>query len=241
MSPPKTAHNFSVSTMKITGKITHKSILLALLCFLTSAIVHAQTPIDLYNTGMSTTWYSSAPVAFSNGTTDTHWTILSMPGGSPADAITALNHPAWLANSSTSQWINDTGDGNNNSPFGDYTYRTTFALAGGTNLNAVTLSFQIAVDNSLVRINLNGVNTGLSSAASFNAWSSPMSITTGFQTGTNTLDFVINNASTGANPQGLRVEFLSAVIIPEPSPLALLTLGGLVLRKRRRQTFSSRA
>ena len=215
--------------MRHIRKITHKLTLLALFCLLTSSIAYAQTPLDLYNTGMSTPWYSSSPTAFNNGTGDTHWTIASLPSGNPASAITALNHNAWLANSSTSKWINDNGDGNNISPFGDYTYRTTFALAGGTNLNAVVLSFQMAVDNSLVRIDLNGVNTGLSSGASFNAFSSPMSISSGFQTGTNTLDFVINNASTDANPQGLRVEFLSAVIVPEPSALILTVLGGMAL------------
>jgi hypothetical protein len=201
---------------------------------LTGQGAQAQTLLNLYNTGMSTPWYSGSPLAFNNGTVDTHWTIASMPSGSPTNAITALNHSAWLANSSTSKWINDTGDGNNNSPFGDYTYRTTFELAGGTNLNAVALSFQIAVDNSLVRIDLNGVNTGLSSGASYAAWSSPMNISSGFQTGTNTLDFVINNAGGSPNPQGLRVEFLSATIAPEPSALILAMLGGIVVLRRRR-------
>ena len=220
--------------MQITSRTRRLFALLTLTALFMEKSAQAQTFLNLYSTGMSTPWYSGTPTAFTNGVVDTHWTIASMPSGSPSSAITALNHPAWLANSSTSKWINDTGNGSSSSPFGNYTYRTTFMLAGGTNLNAVALSFQLAVDNSLVRIDLNGVNTGLSSGASFNAFSSPLNLNSGFQVGTNTLDFVINNASTAANPQGLRVEFLSAAIVPEPSALILAMLGGIALLKRRR-------
>lgn len=195
----------------------------------------AATNIDLYNTGMSTPWYSGAPSVFADGITDTHWTILSLPSGSSASAITATANAAWLANNTTSKWINDNGNGTSTSPFGTYVYRTTFTLAGGTNLSTVGINFRMSQDNTFTSIKLNGVNTGLTNPASFNAWSSNLALTSGFQTGTNTLDFTFTNDGTTANPQGLRVEFTGAFIgIPEPGTLALLALGGLALLKRRR-------
>jgi PEP-CTERM motif len=200
-----------------------------------STPVQAATNIDLYNTGMTTPWYSGAPTPFADGITDTHWTILSMPSGSPANAITASANAAWLANNTTSKWINDSGNGSGTSPFGTYVYRTTFTLAGGTNLNTVGINFRISQDNTFTSIKLNGVDTGLTNPATFNAWSNNLALTSGFQTGTNTLDFTFVNAGTTNNPQGLRVEFTGAFVgVPEPGTLALLALGGLALLKRRK-------
>jgi PEP-CTERM motif len=195
----------------------------------------AVTNIDLYNTGMSTPWYSGAPSAIADGVNDPFWTIVSMPDTSSASAITASANAAWLANNTTSKWINDNGNGGSNSPFGTYVYRTSFNLPVEADLSTVVVVLRMSQDNTFTSLKLNNANTGFNNPATFNGWSSSAVLTTGFQTGANNLDFTFVNASSTNNPQGLRVEFLTATFgAPEPGTLALLALGSLALLKRRK-------
>jgi hypothetical protein len=199
----------------------------------------AQQNISIYSTGISTPWYSASSI-ITDGQTDPHWTML-MPGASTfTSVLVATNNPAWLANNTSSKWINDNGNGSINSPVGNYTYRTTFNISGSMDPAKVQLFFAISSDNSTTAIKLNGVATGLTYGGNFAAMSSSMGIISGFQTGTNTLDFVVNNASTSPNPQGLRVNIISAGVLPEPSALVLALFGStLCLVNKRRNSSKS--
>lgn len=147
-----------------------------------------------------------------------------------------------------SQWIrpnngNTTG-GNDNDPVGTYVFRTTFTL-DSWNFNTAAIVGRFATDNSgTIRLNgvavgLNGTTAGINNPAvtsnGFGAWTN-FSISSGFQAGLNTLDFVVNNASgaTG-NPTGLRASFVGSVFVPEPSTFGIFGLGlplfGMIRRR----------
>src|SRR5207249_2044082 len=87
---------------------------------------------------------------------------------------------------------------------------TTFDLTGFTPTTAV-LTGQFAADNS-VTIKLNG-NTVGPTAPAFDTWTS-FTINTGFVSGINTLDFIVNNVS---GPTGLRVD-ISGTASPSGAP-----------------------
>nr|WP_315259334.1 PEP-CTERM sorting domain-containing protein [uncultured Duganella sp.] len=147
----------------------------------------------------------------------------------------------WLANSSDSKWITPTA--NQAQSFdawnaGTYTYTLSFNLNG---YDATTAAFtgRFAADN-VVTVKLN--DTVIGSANGFADWTS-FGASSGFVSGTNTLNFVVTNwAQNGGNPTGLRVEFASSSVtaaVPEPETYAML-LGGLVLlgavaRRRKQQ------
>ena len=93
-----------------------------------------------------------------------------------------------------------------------------------------------ASDDGGTDILINGISTGQTNVGLGTLV--PFLINGGFLPGINTLDFVVNNGSSG--PTGLRVEGLDGfAVAPEPSSLAmLLGLGGIgllgYLRRRRR-------
>jgi len=150
---------------------------------------------------------------------------------------------AWLANDSNSEWITPAKGGNSNQPAGLYTYSTSFTLSNADELSTGNIVLEYTGDNSGTEIIFNGhiladPTTGGNEA--YTAFSGPFTINSGFQDGTNTLQFVINNEAPTATPEGLRVWIQSATIsvVPEPSSVAAFTvagllLGGLVLRGRR--------
>ena len=100
---------------------------------------------------------------------------------------------------------------------------------------------QNADGNVFSNIVLNGVFTG--NSISGNGWDTlnPFSISTGFVAGVNTLDFMVYNEEyCCGNPEGLRVEFTSAIAAaaPEPGLYGVLALGfaglaGAVFVRRR--------
>lgn len=119
---------------------------------------------------------------------------------------------------------------------GNYTYRTTFSLNGFI-ASSASIAGRWSVDNAGVNIVLNGVSTGLSSNDGFQAFKT-FSISSGFVSGLNTIDFVVSNFG---GPTGLRAELsgdaTASVLIPEPA--SLLVLGGTLLGLgliRRKQT-----
>jgi hypothetical protein len=152
-------------------------------------------------------------------------------------------HPAWFATESTlygtSSWI-----GSETIAPGDYTYSTTFDLAG---LNASTASItgDWAGDNSGVSILLNGSATGITANAgsvnfaSFTGFT--IDSTANFAAGLNTLSFTINNANDGfaTNPAGIRVAMTgtadASATVPEPSDFVgtAFAFGSVVLLKRK--------
>src|SRR5207253_10283787 len=91
-----------------------------------------------------------------------------------------------------------------------YDYQTTFDLTG-FDPATVRLVGNWAVDDSGTDIKINGASSGVKNTAAFSIYS-PFVITSGFKTGLNTIDFIVNNGDNGnpTNPTGLRVDGLRA-------------------------------
>ena len=193
-------------------------------------------PINtLFNTGVN----SSVAVLPNATIGDPHYSLFSVPTGSTKDLriITSAGGfpiPPYIADNTTSRWIvpNNPPTGINagdNSPPGTYIFRTTFDLTG---LRPLTASIKggWSSDNNGLGIYLNGVNTlaPATSPTQFSQGFKAFTITAGFVSGVNTLDFYINNASgaTG-NPVALRVE-MTGTADEVPAPPAMVLLSGLV-------------
>jgi hypothetical protein len=185
----------------------------------------AQAAVGLYNTGVD-----SAGNPLSDNAVDTHYSVI---GGTAYAATSAGFYPIgpWIADDAISAWIaptTDTWGGPN------YTYKTSFNLTG-INLATAVLSGQWSVDDVLTDVRLNGVSTGLT-AAGHASWTA-FTISSGFSSGVNTLEFDVLNS--GGGPTGLRVEFLNnhlAPAVPEPESYALALVGlltvGAMTRRR---------
>jgi len=161
-------------------------------------------------------------------------TPTSLPGGWLADGADPMSR--WIGVDTTAKDFITSFNTN-------YTFTTTFDLTG-LDPTTAQLSGQIAADNN-VSILLNGVNVGFSGAG-FQGFT-PFSIVSdpladfAFESGVNTLSFVVRNATAGGelvdNPMGLRVEIAgTATAIPLPASVLLLLsgLGALAVLRRRR-------
>ena len=159
----------------------------------------------LFNTGVNA---SGTPL--SDGTIgDPHYTLVSVPSGSTTAILvrtSAGGYPVdgeWMGDDALSAWIGPDNSGSDSGPVGNYDYRTTFDLTGLIPATA-SISGGWSVDNAGVNILINGVSTGNSdnNVNAFETFQS-FSITSGFQPGLNTLDFIVDNTG---GPTGLRVE-----------------------------------
>jgi hypothetical protein len=185
----------------------------------------------LNNTGVT----APEGTALADNAADTHYTLSGAASGPPIVATAAAGFPIppWVGDSRDAAWITPAAD--TNGPDGDYFYDLTFDMTG-LDLATASILGQWAVDNTGVDILLNGISTGNFNGNGFTQFTD-FSISTAegdvFRPGLNTLRFIVNNGAP-PGPTGLRVEFLSATAIPEPS-IALLTLATipLVLRRSR--------
>lgn len=194
--------------------------------FALSGVAHAA--VGLYNTGVD-----NAGVALTDNAIDTHYTV---DGGTAFVATSAGGYPIgpWLGDSTTSAWI--TPSTNTNGNFGQtYAYQTSFDLTG-IDLSTASISGRWASDDPVTQVRLNGVTVPSLSGGSYASWVN-FSLTSGFQSGINTLAFDVLNS--GGGPTGLRVEFTDthfAAAVPEPESYALVLAGlltvGFVLRRR---------
>ncbi len=217
------------------GRLSATAASLALAAVLLSPVAAEAVPITgLFNTGVDA---SGAPLA--NNATELHYSLVSVPSGSTglrvATSANAFPIPPWLGDNSTSAWIGPTGATDLNGPVGTYDYRTTFSLSALDAPHA-SIAGQWAVDNAGIDILLNGKSTG-ATANDFQSFYN-FSITGGFIGGTNTLDFIVNNAppASQSNPTGLRTQLVGVIPITEPASMASLATGllgaGLLRRKR---------
>ncbi len=156
--------------------------------------------VSLFNTGVATNDSNGNPQTLvSAGSPDPHYStgIVTLSNGYPIGV-------AWTPDDSTSQWISPHADEITIEPPGLYVYQTTFDLTG-LNPSTAEISGSFWVDNYLSDIILNSTDTGIAGGT----YSSPTSFTlsSGFVSGINTLDFYVINGPTGGaqNPSGLRV------------------------------------
>lgn len=163
---------------------------------------------------------------------DGNYTVVSSPLGpfTPvATDDTMYPFPFWVSNNPTaSRWIGTTAQ-YSDGPNGPYLYRTTFNLPA--NASNVVISGLWGTDDPGLDILINGSSTGQTSAGFTSLVG--FSVTSGFNVGLNTLDFLL--ANTGGGPTGLRVDHIRGTYdIPEPASLLLaaLSMGGLFMRRR---------
>ena len=210
--------------------------------------------ITLYNTGVDA---SGTPLA--SLSPELHYQVISSPVGAftptaidssfTVPGYTALPFSQWLGDNGISNWISTTPMGL--APSGIYDFRLSFSLAG-LDAASASISGRVAADDWLNDVLLNGASTGISagvndySTGAYTAWT-PFTISSGFQSGTNTLDFIVNNYF-DTSATGLRVEMAGSAntasgAVPEPASWAMMILGlgvaGAALR-RQRQNVSTK-
>jgi hypothetical protein len=175
------------------------------------------------------------------GATDPHWSIVSGPGiVSPVSAAVLNDQFLGIyaqSNNSSWIWVNAGGQAGINEP---YTFRLTFDLTGFV-ASSASISGSWAVDN-IGEILLNGsapIGTGTFSLPTLLSQNysqfHEFTITGGFVSGINTLDFVVTDLGP---PGALNVNNLSGTAVPEPTSLTMLSLvslGSLVYGFRRRR------
>jgi RHS repeat-associated protein len=186
-------------------------------------------PILLFNTGVSG---NSVPLI--PGAVDPHYQLIqsadtSFPGPAAYVADQSLI-PPWLPNGPNSAWISPRPI--TTTPItavGNYVYRTTFDLTGFLP-DTARITGTWLIDDGGLDILINGVSTGIAApplpcacVATFTTWR-PFTISTGFVSGLNTLDFIVQNGTAPQpNPTGLRVELQGAASLNPSIPLQPIT------------------
>jgi hypothetical protein len=195
------------------------------------AQAQADTISSLFDTGVNA---SGSPLP--DGTIgDPHYQLVLVPAGSTTDIRVRTSTggfpiPPYIGDDAISAWIGPNNASDLNSPLGNYDYQTTFNLAG-LDPNTATITGGWSTDNVGVSILLNGVDTGNlpTGFTQFSSGFASFSITSGFQPGVNTLDFIVNNGvGFEDNPTAVRVEMTgtaTATAVPEPSTFLLFGVG----------------
>ena len=203
----------------------------------------AATITSLYNTGVD-----NSGTVLANGTIgDPHYLLTSVPGGTTnIRVLTSANgYPIgpWRGDNTTSRWIAPDSNSQVDGPAGDYTYRTTFDLTG-FNASTAQINGLWTSDDGGVDIVINTTHLGSFSNVGLSSFFTPFTISSGFQSGINTLDFIIHN---GSGPTGLRTELtgtadLSAnpTSVPEPFTIIGTLIGGTAaFRMKKKLTVKS--
>jgi hypothetical protein len=187
------------------------------------AVVAAADTIPTANTGINVL-----------GNKDLSYTV----NGAPAYLVTPPLGWGWVSNGGGSNWIAPSADTvSAGSPVGNYTYATTFDL-GDFDPNSASLAGQVAVDDGLYAIYLNG--NELFFGDSHNDYNTlrDYSFTSGFVAGVNTLQIVAYNAPYPyTNPTGIDNRYtVEAFHTPEPGSMllfgtGLVSLAGVLRRK----------
>jgi hypothetical protein len=208
-------------------------LLLATGALVASSNANATTIVGLCNTGQNQT---CTGLRSGNGV-DFNWTVTPSQNGSGNGFNPANVNSSWLGANTTSRWITPTNNGTATIAAGTFQYSLVFAIASGFNPATASFSGRFAVDNTVDAIRLNG-NLISGSGGTFTGWSNFFA-NNGFVNGSNTLTFTVRNLTGGgANPSGLRVEFLQSNVaaVPEPATWMMMLFGfgliGGLLRRR---------
>ena len=172
--------------------------------------------------GLFDTGFGKNGAVLPDGAADPHYLITVNPDG--AGLIPATVHDSsvfpivtgpWLANTALSKWIapqfNTSGSQGEGTDAGAgpgvYVYRTTFDLTGFS-LPSVRITGGWATDNDGLDIRVNGISTGMANPNQFTTLTPFVLDSTNatFQTGVNTLEFRVRNATVSPGYTGLRVE-----------------------------------
>ena len=214
-------------------RITLPAVLALAFC-LTYVGESSALPISLFNTGVNN--LNNVLPGF--GTPDPHYSYTLTAGPAPPVTVDQSNWPInggpWVPNNPNSRWIGPSGQ--SYGPPGNYTYATQFTLPPLTNLSTVSIGGMWASDDSGLDIEINNISTGQVSAGFTTLV--PFSITSGFQIGLNTIEFLVNNAG---GPSGLRVDKIqgSFSLIPEPTTIGLAAIGLAAATLTRRRFLAS--
>jgi hypothetical protein len=194
-----------------------------------------------------------------NGAQDPNYALVAVPAGVDAgmvglvgrraNALTQSN-PAvagsYLPDSTASRWISVI-----NSVFqpnsiylqqgNPYVFETTVSLNAAQAPTAQIDGLRTAVDNKLIGIKVNGSSVFTAPASFAEEFKSFKMFQDGvghglFHSGTNTIQFLIDNYVSAPSPAALRVEGAITALIPEPttSALTILILGLVGALRRRR-------
>lgn len=219
-----------------------KLILTAVALVALPAISTAATIPTLFNTGVDA---SGNPLAI--GSVDPHYQLISFPAGSGfssstfvADTTQSPINTAWANPGANARWIGPTTNVVNMASAtttGEYIYQTTFDLTGFDPASAL-INGQWTVDDTSLGIVLNGNDMGnsITGSGAFLTLKS-FTLSTGFITGINTLQFKVTNAVVPdlTNPSGLVVIMNgTANVVPEPASIISIAAGiSLVLLRKR--------
>jgi ELWxxDGT repeat protein len=162
------------------------------------------TGIKVFNTGVDATG-----AVLADGSVDPHYQLIVSPDhanpGPNAFVALSSGYPfgLWIPDTTTSKWI---APATNQQPYqvvGEFDYQTTFDLTGFDSSTA-QLTGRFTGDNEMLDILINGHSTGISNnnGGEWGGWT-PFTISSGFQSGANTLVFRIHNDGSST---GLRVE-----------------------------------
>jgi VCBS repeat-containing protein len=173
--------------------------------------VSVQAITGLFNTGVN-----DAGNALAAGTADSHYSLISAPAGSTNSNNALELSYAWIRNDADSSWIGSAGF----EPTGIYKYQTGFTLQAGADPRSVHIGFDIATDNYLRDILVNGVSTGISSNVQYRSLThfELNGVNAAFKAGANTITFVVDNRDTvtpvpgSAGPTGLRIDNMTATV-----------------------------
>lgn len=177
------------------------------------------TITDLYNTGVD-----NARQVLGDSVADSHYTLATYPAGTVTPGVTTPNKDLapinWVANTQTARWIGP-NTASSTGPVGDYSYTTTFTLPSFSEASIVG---QIAVDDRITDILVNGVSVG--NPVPLSSWTTiqRFSISTGFVVGTNTIEFKLHSIG---GPTGLQIDNISGTYKP-PITSANATINELI-------------
>src|ERR1700720_4415220 len=155
------------------------------------------------------------------GSFDSHYTIIpeANPGAAHAAVVMSTSNywPNWVT-SNTGQWLYNS-DSSDDGSRGWYDFITTFTLSG--NPSSASISGKWTCDN-YGSILLNGADTGnsLANDSYFNLYN--FQINSGFQAGTNVLEFRVYFPD---GYDGLLVSSIALTSVPEPTAASIILLG----------------